>query len=245
MRDSLQNGWTIRPANSDDWEQIARISTSIADEGLVGNYINEIGPKYLNVGRTFVVEGTNIVAFHNIQDVPDGSIYLSGLRVLREYRKKGIAMALIQSAMKQATLNGKKMARAFVEPENKASMALFSKAGFAIKEQLYLYFGSVNIDGFEEESEWPDSILDIGHLPAAYFKGIPARLLRKEGCLIAISERNRWDNLPSFTLLNPKGCPYVYGESFMVSREELDQESMEPLRRIRGFETANLMEALL
>ena len=80
MDASAPGHWKIRIAEPEDWEEISRISSDIAEEGLVGNYITEIGPRYLSMGKTFVAEDKRIVAFHNVQEVLDGSIYLSGLR---------------------------------------------------------------------------------------------------------------------------------------------------------------------
>lgn len=234
--------WRIRVAEMGDWSAISRISTTIAEEGLVGDYITDIGPKYLGIGKTLVIEEDEIMGYHNIQDVPDGSIYLSGLRVAKEFRKMGIATELTLSALKEAASEGKKKARAYVEPGNTASISLLSKAGFIKRKLVYLYFGTVKTDGFSEEISWPDSTLDVGHVPSDYYDGIPAKLLRKGQCSIAVSEKNMWDNLPSFTIFNPEGCGYSPGDSFVISNEELAEESFQPLRRVQGFESAYLME---
>lgn len=234
--------WDIRIARQNDWDQVSKISAAIAEEGLVADYITDIGPKYLSLGKTLVIEEDEIIGFHNVQDVPDGSIYLSGMRVAREHRKKGIAMTLLQFALEQAAKDGKKKARAFVEPSNIASRSLLSKTGFSIKRTVHLYFGSLSTDGFTEESEWPDSTLDIGHVPSEYYDGIPAKIFRKGKCLIAVADVNSWDGLPSYTIFNEKGCVYAPGNSFVVSNAELSEGSVHPLRKVEGFESAYLME---
>ncbi len=242
MNASTTGNWKIRIAEPDDWDEISRISTEIAEEGLVGNYIGDIGPRYLTMGRTLVAEDKGIVAFHNVQEVPDGSIYLSGLRVSRDFRKLGIGMLLVQSALKDGARSGKKKARAYVEPENKASLSLFTKAGFHVRKQMFLYFGSIKTEGFLGENKWEDKIVDIGHVPSEYFNGIPARLLRNGQCLIAEAEKNHWDGKPSFTIYNSDGCIYSPGDSFIVSSDNITPQKMGPLRKIDKFETAYLLE---
>lgn len=242
MADPKLGNWKIRAANPGDWDQISSISTEIAEEGLIGNYISDIGPKYLTVGKTHVVEDEKIVAFHNVQDVADGSIYLSGLRVSGKYRKRGIALFLLQSALEKAIDDGKNCARAFVEPANKASVSLFTKLGFCIKEQVYLYFGSMDISNFSAIDNWPDTTVDIGHVPSTYYHGIPVKLRKKGKCFVGFSGANPWDEDPSFTIFNPNGCEFISGNSFIVSKMKINLDSNAALRTVKGFETAYLME---
>ncbi len=243
MKSPMEDNYKIRKANPDDWDEISRISAEVSEEGLISDYISGIGKKYLTIGETFLIEtGGKVVGYHNVQDVPDGSIYLSGLRISKPHRKKGLAIWLIRQTISSCIAMGKSVARAYIEPENLASRGLFEKAGFIKSRLVHLYFGSIDTGEFSPVEEWPDSIVDIGHLPSRYFQQIPAKILKKEGCVICRSEPGVWDGLPSFTVLNPNGCRFVEGSSFIVSMEAIDVAEHGKLRIVEGFRSAYLYE---
>lgn len=239
---SNSNYWKVRDATRDDWEQISAISMEVAKEGFVGDYINDIGPKYTEIGRTILVEDREVIGYLNIQFVPDASIYLSGLRVKSSRRNKDVATEFINHAVRLGRSDGRTLARAYVEPENIPSRSLFTKAGFRIAGKMNLYFGSVDTDGFSEVKEWPDSIVDIGHVPSRYFDGVPATLLRKGACLLAVCNSNLWDDEATFTIINQEDCTFTPGNAFIVSRVEIQLQNGPGLRIANGFETAYLFE---
>ncbi len=235
--------FSIRAAKPDDWDRISRISGEISREGSVGDYISNIGPKYLGIGTTFVIETReSVVGYHNIQGVPDGSIYLSGMRISKQHRKKGLASWLINETIQPYVKQGKRSARAYVDPGNTASMFLFEKAGFRKKMKVHLYFGSMETEGFTQENDWPDTVVDIGHVPSMYFPNIPARVLRNGECTVCRSDPGVWDGLPSFTVLNQEGCKFITGSSFIVSMVEIDQGKHPELESVEGFQSAYLYE---
>lgn len=243
MKARMGGDYNIRNARPNDWDQISRISEEISVEGLVGDYISRIGQKYLTRGQTYVIEqGDEVVGYHNIQDVPDGSVYLSGLRIAKQHRKKGLALWLIQETLSPFISSGKRVARAYIEPENYASRSLFERAGFSKSHKMHLYFGSLETGDFLPEENWPDSVIDIGHVPSRRFQGIPAKILRKGKCIVSRSEPGVWDGLPSFTVLNPESCRFEAGPSFIVSLEKLGSEQSRGLEVIDGFNSAFLYE---
>lgn len=239
----FMENFNFRAANLQDWDDVAKISSDIAVEGLVADYIGNIGKKYLKLGNTYVAEiNGKIIGFHNVQDVPDNSIYLSGLRIAKEYRNRGLALRLISDSLSLYVSKGKKAARAFIEIDNIPSLSLFSKAGFQRKEQVFLYFGTVDTTGFTPDYASPETLLDIGHVPSRVFDGMPAVFLRKEECRLAKSNPGKWDGLPSFTIFNSRGCEFEKGESFIISKEKLSLAEHSKLASIPTFETAYLFE---
>lgn len=233
----------IRAAKLDDWDRISQISGEVSSEGLVGDYISNIGQKYLGIGTTFIIEHEKmVVGYHNVQEVPDNSIYLSGMRISKHYRKRGLALWLIDETVHAYIKQGKSRARAYIEPVNTASRLLFEKAGFRKKMKVHLYFGSMETENFTQENEWPDTVVDIGHVPSKYFPEIPARILKIGECTIVRSDPGPWDGLPSFTVLNHKGCKFVKGSSFIVSMVEIDLEKHPELESVEGFKSAYLYE---
>lgn len=243
MDKPTKRDFIIRKAVPEDWDRISQISSEIAKEGLVGDYISNIGPKYLTIGQTLVIEyGDNIVGYHNVQEVSDISVYLSGLRITRNFRRRGLALYLINDSLTLSHNKGRITARAYIEPENTGSRALFEKAGFKQKEKVYLYFGSLDTELFEVESEWPNFVVDIGHVPSRYFQGIPAKVMRNGKCKVVQSEPSQWDGLPSFTVLSAEGCNFTEGNSFIVSRNVIDLDFNSSLRSVEGFHSAYLYE---
>ncbi len=232
----------FRPAKISDWKDISRISSEVSKEGVVGDYINDIGKTYMEIGQIYVAETDRMVGFQHVQDVPDGSIYLSGLRVLKEYRRRGIATGIIKYVIRQWLKSGKKYARTLVEDENTPSLALMSGLGFMKTTQFSLYYGSIDTTGFEKISDWPEGYIDIGHVPCRVFPGIDATLYRKGTCLISRSNSNKWGNEPTYTVINHEGCAFQKGKSFVVSHSNIPQEAMGGLVQIPKFEHANLLE---
>ena len=242
MGQSSNGNVGIRLAVDRDWPEISRISREVSQEGIISDYINDIGKRYMEIGKVYVAENERIVGFQHVQDVGDGSIYLSGLRITREYRGKGIASALVEKAALDASDNGKTIARAYVEPENTASMALMAKFGFRKAVRVSIYFGSIDDSVFTEEKEWPDCYIDLGHVPARPHESAKATLLRKGNCLISRADSNKWDNKPSYAILNSEGCQFLKGRQFMVATGLMRPEDTGGLVSVSGFEKAILFE---
>lgn len=232
----------IRKGIKSDWPEISKISASVAEEGVIGDYINDIGEPYMDRGMLYVAVADRVIGFQHVQDVPDGSIYLSGLRILKEYRRMGIARALISQSITDWQGRGKQFARAFVEQGNNASMSLMSSLGFRRVADMNLYFGFMDLAGFSEVGEWPDCYVDIGRVPSKAFPGVNAKLYRRGNCLVSRSPANKWDGQPTFSVLNYMDCSFSQGTSFITSAQPIPKESLGGLDIIPKFERANLME---
>ncbi len=234
--------WNFRTASYDDWDQISQIVGKIATEEGFGGYINDVGRPYLDIGKTYIIGGSEIVGFQNVRDAPDGSIYLSGLRVSKSFRKQGVATRLINHVLKEAKKSGKHTARTYIEPSNNASLSLMKKLGFSISGKMNFFFGSVDLTGFEKGSEWPDSLVDIGHLPSFPCRGIPADLLMKGDSLISICNSNVWDKEPTYTVLSGGNFNFTIGNSFITVPSSIKMNQLDILTKIRGFESAYVLE---
>lgn len=235
--------FTIRDAEDPDWPEISSISADVSTEGMIGDYINEIGKSYMGIGKTYVAQAGRIIAFQHVQDVNDGSIYLSGLRVLREYRKKGIAKSLVKAVIKEWAGKGKICARALVEPGNMPSISLMSGLGFKKVAVLHLYRGTLDVSGFTKIDACPDTYVDTGLVPERTHPGIEATFYRKGSCAVSMSNSNKWETVPSFTVINHEGCEFIEGRSFITSLEQIPEHKLGGLVPISKFEQAFLMEA--
>ena len=81
----------IRLATHDDWNSISDIS---ARSGYV-DYINRIGPSFIDSGDVILFENPNIQAFAKLEYLKDNTAWFSGLRVDPEYWRKGNKQLMI------------------------------------------------------------------------------------------------------------------------------------------------------
>lgn len=234
--------WSIRSARRSDWPDVSSISAEVSREGVIGDYINDIGEKYMDLGNVYVAETDHIIGFQHIQDVPDGSIYLSGLRILKEYRRRGIAGGMIETVNREWAERGKKYARALVEVDNAPSLALMSELGFRRVADLNLYHGTVDLSNAVRVDQWPDAYIDLGHVPSRAYPGVGAALFRQGGCLVARSDPGKWDGMPSFSILEHEECRFMEGDSFITSRSPIPEGMLAGLKPINRFERACIME---
>lgn len=236
------NTWSIRVADHTDWDQISQLEKNISDEEGIGGYITDIGSAYLDLGTTYVAEDNGIAGFQNVRDVQDGSIYLSGLRVSKPYRRKGVATTLIKYILNEAADKGKIIARTYVETTNLSSLSLMKNLGFVKSGKMNFFFGSVDLTGFEAASSWPDTLVDIGHLPSFPYSGIPATLLRKDKRLVSVCHSNKWEKEPTYTVLSSGKYKFNAGKSFISISSSIRVNSQDNLTPVRGFESAYLLE---
>lgn len=239
------DSWRIRIANQNDWDRISQIDKQIASEDGIGGYITDIGKSYLDIGKTYVFEENEIIGFQNARYVPDGSVYLSGLRVSSPFRKKKVATRLIGYALEEARNKGKTIARTYAEPSNLSSLSLLKKLGFSKTGRMNFYHGSVGLNGYEEVFEWPDSLIDIGHLPSFPYSGIPATLFRKDASLISVCNSNAWDKEATYTILSSGKYKFDPGKSFIAISSDIESDNTECLTPVKNFEVAYVMELSL
>ena len=228
----------VRKATAEDWGAISRIS-SIA---MYDDYINEIGPSYLKTGDTYVLEKGNVLGFLKIQYMPDGFLYLSGLRVDPAARRQGVGEALTRYAISQGSDSGKNGARVLIQPENNASLSLSVKLGFSSIEFFHFFRGEIDLSGFSESKNWPLRIIDLGFeysLPAGDF---PAVLMKKGDLQISVSQIGTPWNNRAFTILGNGQLPFRNGKSFISMPQDYFSGTPPDLEPLAGFESAVLLE---
>lgn len=234
--------WKIRPAKREDWGSLSRISREISLETDISDYINEIGSRYLETGKTYLLESEEIIGFQKVQELPDDSLYLSGLRIKKKYRRKGAATKLIQYVLDEGAARGKMLARSLVEPGNTGSLSLVSNFGFKRLDLINFFTGTVDLTDFQDEVNWPKFPIDLGYMWVRPYPGIPSRLLRRGTTLISISQPNEWAEFPTFTILSKGRVKFERGKSLVNVPESLAISDTTNLEPFQGFERAFLLE---
>ncbi len=130
----------IRAAGINDWPSISHISSVAGYD----DYINKIGVSYLSTGMVIVYDDGKIKGFMKIEEMPDNTIWLSGIRVDPDHRNNGIASSLIDYARKY----GKKM-RLIVEDNNYKSLNLVKKNKFSEVKKFLFVKGIPDVSGEE------------------------------------------------------------------------------------------------
>lgn len=78
--------------------------------------------------------------YHNMDDEAcAGEYYLDSLAVLPEYRRRGIASALIQEMLRQRDAAGIPLATIAVDPDNDTAYRLYKKHGFRHDGQINVF----------------------------------------------------------------------------------------------------------
>ncbi len=237
--------WNIRKAEKAEWSIISEISAEVSASDPISDYINGIGSRYMDVGDTYVLEQGNIIGFLKLQWLPDSSIYISGLRVRPDSRRRGAGTELVKGSLEQGRLKKSKAASALIEPYNEASISLFSGAGFRIVDQLYFYQGKINLDGFSPYAQWPESFIDIGFRYVRPYDGIPAKLMKNGMLLASASFENIWSEEPAFTVLSDGRFNFEPGNNRVTIPKKYRPDSLDNLVPLEGFESAFVMEASL
>ncbi|AAT42919.1 GNAT family N-acetyltransferase [Picrophilus oshimae] len=130
----------IRTAGIKDWPYISYISSVAGYD----DYINKAGIDYLNTGTVLVYYDDKIKGFMKIEEMPDNTIWLSGIRVDPDYRNLGIASSLIDYARKY----NKKM-RLIVEDSNYKSINMVKKNKFKEIKRFLFINGIPDVSGDE------------------------------------------------------------------------------------------------
>ncbi len=135
-----------RLAHHSDWEDISRISR---ESGYM-DYIGRIGPSYLDWGTVIVSEDEGMNGFLKVEFLPDGSGWLSGIRVDYRHRREGIATFLTREAVKYAADSGVSTLRMLIHEENVPSLKLAESCGFRRFMEFLFYEGAVDKSQFKE-----------------------------------------------------------------------------------------------
>lgn len=134
----------IRHASMKDWPAVSEISTASGYD----DYINAIGPSYMNDGSVVVYEEGRVLGFGKINYLEDGSAWLSGLRVHPDAWRKGVGISISRYLMQLAVEHGLYYARMLIEDRNTRSIKLSLKMGFAPIQSYCFFEGTPATSGF-------------------------------------------------------------------------------------------------
>jgi ribosomal protein S18 acetylase RimI-like enzyme len=129
----------IRAAKRQDKQQVLAFCR---DTFSWGDYIDRVWDTWFSDrrGRLLVAEhGGNQVAVAHISICPGGSAWLEGVRVRPDFRRSGVASALLQKMLAYAGRRQAGQASAIVAADNVASCRMLEKAGFAAVSRWAYY----------------------------------------------------------------------------------------------------------
>jgi L-amino acid N-acyltransferase YncA len=93
---------------------------------------------YLRTGSTFVAEengeAVGYVASQMVPSMHGVDLWIEYIAVQKEFRRRGIGLALLQKLIDYATSSSIDRIYAFINPDNEPSMRLHSRAGFNIED---------------------------------------------------------------------------------------------------------------
>ena len=115
---------------------------------------------YINKGETpiGIFDGDNLAAFY-IFRLEKTHLYLTILRVLPNYQRKGLGTYILNELAKEALAFPLPKCRLSVEPRNEVALQFYLKNGYYITEYRQNYFGPAypNIHRFMLEKQLPPS----------------------------------------------------------------------------------------
>lgn len=135
----------IRLATAKDWDSISDISRR---SGYV-DYINRIGPAFLDRGETLVFEDSKIEGFTKIYYLEDKAAWLSAMRVDPDYWRGGIGTKLTLASMDRARERGYGVSRVLIYNDNFRSLKLYEKLGGKVTATYDFFQGLPDLSGFE------------------------------------------------------------------------------------------------
>lgn len=148
----------IRLARKSDWPEISRISTRSGYE----DYINRIGPGYLEDGEVLVFEESSIQAFAKIEYLMDNSAWFSGLRVDPDYWRNGLGTSLTEAGIERAVEKGCNTVRLLIYEDNFRSLKLVDKLGFKNIRKYTFFEGIPDITTLCKETRQPSGLVNLG-----------------------------------------------------------------------------------
>ncbi len=93
---------------------------------------------YLGTGSTFVAEENGevvgYVASQRVPSVHGVDLWIEYIVIQKEFRRRGIGLALLQKLIDYATSSSTDRIYAFINPDNEPSMRLHSEAGFNVED---------------------------------------------------------------------------------------------------------------
>lgn len=227
-----------RMAKSNDWDFISRISR---ESGYI-DYIGRLGISYLDWGKVMVAEDDHILGFLKIEEMPDRSGWLSGMRVDINHRREGIGQYITEEVIKYARASGMESLRLLVQDENTASIALAEKCSFQRMMGLSFYEGSIDLSGFvESKISEPSTLFSVWKV-FRYSTGntLPGSYLTRgsDRVFVSSNKSNRFIHVLSGGHL--EGVP---GDGIVVTERSL--ETVSGLKRVEDFGTGLVYELKL
>ncbi|MGL5828833.1 MAG: GNAT family N-acetyltransferase [Angustibacter sp.] len=132
---------TVRTLGGEDWRSFRELRLAAlqdAPEAFVDSYADESAYDEafwrVRLGRATRIiaviddKPVGIVSIGSTEDPTSGDLY--GLWVAPEHRGTGVAMALVQSAARQAQSDGRRKITLWVGTDNGRAVAFFSSVGF-------------------------------------------------------------------------------------------------------------------
>ncbi|MGC8515516.1 MAG: GNAT family N-acetyltransferase [Thermoplasmata archaeon] len=225
----------IRLASHADWKDISRISKASG----YADYINEMGPPYMNDGTILVCDIDVLCGFLKIEMLPDSSAWLSGIRVDPEHWRMGIGETLTNAALLFAISRGASYARMLIHSENQKSVSLALKSGFTWVSRFLFFDGRPDISGMLESDRQYDALVNVGWRFANH-----ARLGIKTGTLLAgqgLSVFVYHDHDETFHLLEISKEVSLLPEGITCVPEALGS-FIKKGKKLEGFEEASVYE---
>ena len=149
---------SIRNANPEDWDQISKLSSISGYE----DYINEMGPIFLQDGTILMAENKILLGFMKITILPDGYAWFSAVRVHPDYRRHGVGNNLLLEALERSHNENAGGCRLMIEDSNFRSKGLALKNGFHEVLDLLLFEGGFSLEGLEEDQLNADEYISMG-----------------------------------------------------------------------------------
>ena len=125
-----------------------------------GDYIHEVWDNWINEGNLIVIENDQIpVSMAHVGFHPDEKmIWIEGIRVNHNFRKKGLAQKMIRYFERQAKSKEFKISRMLIASENDPSLTLAKKLGYQIISK-WNYFSLESKQIFQQNEIISDSCL--------------------------------------------------------------------------------------
>ena len=131
---------TYQKVTDNDWKTIVSIEKKCETPTFLAYTLEDDCRKYLNTSRVFVMKQKNkIIGTISYEEKNSDHAYIDSMTVLPELQGKGYATEAMKWLMPQ--LKKYKIVDLVTHPQNNASLRLYLKFGFIIREWKDNYFG--------------------------------------------------------------------------------------------------------
>jgi len=235
---SISGIMIFREATREDWPAISDISRRSGYE----DYINRLGPSYLDEGTVLIAEDGVPVGFSKVEMMADGATWLSGLRVDPDHWRRGIGSQLTRNGVDISRRMGAYAARMLVEASNYRSRALSEKMLFREAESCRFYEQGVDLDGYSEARFKDSTYVAAGwkFMRADRAPDIPGRFFSNGPNLVFAADDGR-----SFHVLSSGEPVKPADEGMTICSSGIREDLFARLRRMEDFPAAIVYEMIL